>query len=131
VVPSVRTGNLLQDEIRICADWDLGVALAGADGIPRQPTFLPEHELCGSAARERDRPRMDVGDEERMPDADLREFVAPETVVGQVGGRVALLDQKRHAFRTDSVDLLLHEACDGCEITAFPEFVKPISYDVD
>jgi hypothetical protein len=27
--------------------------------------------------------------------------------------------------------LLLHEACDGCEITAFPEFVKPISYDVD
>jgi len=65
VVPSVRTGDLLQDEIRICADWDLGVALMGADGIPRQPTFLPEHELCGSAARERDRPRMDVGDEER------------------------------------------------------------------
>ena len=125
MAPSVQTGDSLQDEIRIWADWDLGVALAGGDGIPRQLTFLPEHELCGSAARERDHPRMDVGDEEQMPDADLGEFVVPETFVGQVGARVALLDQNRHAFRTDSVDLLLHEACDGCEITAFPEFVKP------
>ena len=120
MAPSVRTGDLPQDEIRVWAAWDLWVALTGGAGIPRQLTFLPGHELCGSAARERDHPRMDVGDEERMPDADLGEFVAPETFVGHVGGLVALLDQNQHAFRTDSVDLLLHEACDGCEITGVP-----------
>jgi hypothetical protein len=48
--------------------------------------------------RERDHPRMDVGDKERMSDADLGEFVAPETFVGHVGGRVAQLDQIRHGF---------------------------------
>jgi hypothetical protein len=49
--------------------------------------------------RERDHPRMDVGDKERMPDTDLGEFVVPETFVGHVGVRIAQLDQIRHGFQ--------------------------------
>jgi|GEM_PF-3496696 len=48
---------------------------------------------------------MNVRYKERMPDADLREFVMPETLLLELTRGVAVLDQHRNSRRTDHVDI--------------------------
>lgn len=55
---------------------------------------------------------MDVRDEERMADADLRERVMTETFLLRHSGSVALLYQHRRARGVDGLHMLLHEAGD-------------------
>jgi hypothetical protein len=54
-------------------------------------------ELDGTVACEENHARMDVCNEERMPDTYLGEFVVAEPFVSQVARCITVLNQYRHS----------------------------------
>src|ERR1022692_2693468 len=96
---SLRPSGVLENEVGVRTDWNRGFGLVGEDGIPKQGTFLPMGDLYRASACEEQHARMDVRDEERMPDADLGELAMPETFLLQVLRSVPLLYQYPHAER--------------------------------
>src|SRR5580658_3066773 len=97
LILSVRTPRILKGEIRVGTDRDHGSVVAGNNRIPKRRTFLPVRKFCGTGTREQEHARMDVRDEERMPDANLSEFVISEALRGKVARRVSVFDQNRFA----------------------------------
>lgn len=115
---------MLQDKVRIRTDGDRGCAVAG-NGIPKRRTFIPVGKRDGTDPRKEQHTRMNVGDEKRVPDADLGELVMAESFFCEDLRRIAVLDQDRYSLGGDRINLFLHEARDAGQVPALLELVEP------